>query len=236
MKHFIYLIITTMLVGIIHAQTITQNNIARKYYTPQAMPIKANTPTGFYDTPNESSDSELRGLVGITNKLNSDNTFGFATQFVGSLLGESINTDDNGNLYAIRPIKLETEFDEPETKNLQKCINNKCEQYDNENKLNITVMETSTSNPNGYTGPVLPYNVSIEGNSTGHKLNIQPLVNFKNATIALYNTTGKIIVLKANINGTNFSTNISEFAEGIYWLEICESDNVCIQKVWKKKE
>jgi len=226
-----------MLVGIMHAQTITSNKIVRKYNIHQAIPGKTIAKRGFYDTPiNTTSDSELLNTTGIPIKLNADNTYGFATEFVGSILGESINTDDQGNLYAIRPFKLETEFDDPDTELIQNCINNRCEQYHNENKINITVMETSTSKPSGYAGPVLPFNVSIEENPTGCVLNIQPTDNFKNASIKLYNSTGKIIIQKVNINGTNFVTNVAELAEGIYWLEICEADNVCIQKVWKKKE
>ena len=71
---------------------------------------------------------------------------------------------------------------------------------------------------------------------TGYALNIQPTANFKNASIILFNTTDKIIIQKVNINGINFMTNVAEFAEGIYWLEICEGDNVCIQKVRRKKD
>lgn len=165
MKHLIILIITTMLVGIIHAQTFTPNKIARKYNIHQAIISKTITPRVFYDTPiNTTSDSELLNITGIPNKLNADNTYGFATQFVGSILGELINIDDHGNLYAISPFKLETEFDDPDTELIKNCINNGCQQYHNQNKINITVKETSTSNPNGYAGPVLPYNVSIEEN------------------------------------------------------------------------
>lgn len=226
-----------MLVGIINAQTITPDKIARKYNIHQAIPSKTITSRGFYDAPiNTTSDSELLNTTGIPIKLNADNTYGFATQVVGSILGESINIDNHGDLYAIRPFKLETEFDGPDTELIQNCINNRCEQYHNENKINITVMETSTSNPNGYAGPVLPYNVSIEENLAGCVINIQPTANFKNASIILYNTTGKIIIQKVNINETNFMINVAEFAEGIYWLEICEGDNFCIQKVWRKKE
>ncbi len=230
MKHFISLIITTMLVGIIHAQTVTHNKKVRKYNISETMPVKANIPTGFYDTPlNENLGAELQSLTGTTNKLNSDNTFGFATQFVGSLLGESITTDNNGNLYAIRPVQLETEFDNLEVESIPNNIINKCEQI---NETQLTAMENSNLNPTGHFGPVLPYSVNVEENSTGYKLYILPSINFKNASIKLYHTTGKIIVQKNNINGANFSTHIPEFVQGIYWLEISESDHVCIQKVW----
>ncbi len=71
-------------------------------------------------------------------------------------------------------------------------------------------------------------------NPTNASLNIQSTKKLSNATIKLYNITGQIILQKTNLSGDNFTVDLSEYAKGIYILEISSSEGVERVKVVKE--
>lgn len=57
-------------------------------------------------------------------------------------------------------------------------------------------------------------------NPTNSQLTIQSSKKLSNATIKLYNITGQLIIQKTNVSGDNFIIDLSDYAKGIYILEI----------------
>ncbi|MDZ4756511.1 MAG: T9SS type A sorting domain-containing protein [Bacteroidota bacterium] len=57
----------------------------------------------------------------------------------------------------------------------------------------------------------------------------------QNATLKIYNITGQVVLYKNNISGDSFNTNISEFGEGIYLLELTDYNGSWFKKIVVKE-
>lgn len=75
---------------------------------------------------------------------------------------------------------------------------------------------------------------SIFPNPTNNQFTIQSNRKLLNATIKLYNITGQIIIQKTNLSGDNFVVDLSDYAKGIYILEIGGGEAVERVKVVKE--
>ncbi len=79
-----------------------------------------------------------------------------------------------------------------------------------------------------------PSSFDVFPNPTSGQITIQSSKKLFNATIKLYNITGQIFTQKANLSGDNFTVDLSEFAKGVYVLEISGAEGLERVKVVKE--
>jgi hypothetical protein len=75
--------------------------------------------------------------------------------------------------------------------------------------------------------------ISVFPNPTNGEIKVDLNYKISNATFRLVNVMGQTIFEKANISGSHFSFDISEQANGIYFLEVNEIENVSRTKLIK---
>ncbi|MFO0478492.1 MAG: S8 family serine peptidase, partial [Bacteroidota bacterium] len=94
--------------------------------------------------------------------------------------------------------------------------------------INISGTVTIT---NGLNEITYEKGISIYPNPANNKLNVSTITNFNNASISLYDVTGKLVMKKNNIDGQTQNIDISQYSSGLYFVEINQGGDILRRKV-----
>jgi len=76
--------------------------------------------------------------------------------------------------------------------------------------------------------------LSIYPNPVSGNLHIESLQGFRQASIRLLSVSGELVRECPDVNGSNFSLDLSQFANGLYYLEILAAEGKSIRKIIKQ--
>ncbi|MFO0477759.1 MAG: choice-of-anchor D domain-containing protein, partial [Bacteroidota bacterium] len=88
------------------------------------------------------------------------------------------------------------------------------------NPFSISISGTVTANTVGLNEINYVKGISIYPNPANNKLNVSTITNFNNASISLYDVTGKLVMKKSNIDGQTQTIDISQFCLLLYFVVI----------------
>lgn len=76
--------------------------------------------------------------------------------------------------------------------------------------------------------------INLYPNPTDANLNLKLSNNFKKSTVKIYSVTGQIVLEKNNLVGNEFTFDVSNFAKGIYMLQVSDGKSTFNSKFIKK--
>ena len=157
-------------------------------------------------------------------KLNFSGNFVWAKQLGGNSFnaGYSITIDIAGNIYTVGEFNGTSDFDEEAGVFYITVIGS----YD-------AFIHKMGQTPTGLLENNLQNNIVVFPNPTNGLVNFNFYNKTINASIKLFNMTGKTLIEKTNINENKFTIDISDEASGMYFLELNQSDNIIRVKVLK---
>jgi len=68
--------------------------------------------------------------------------------------------------------------------------------------------------------------ISVYPNPTNGLVTITTGAQIENATIKLINLSGQVLIQENNLTGSTFNLDLSEFSNGVYFVEISEGENI----------
>ena len=99
------------------------------------------------------------------------------------------------------------------------------------NPFSISISGTVTANTVGLNEINYVKGISIYPNPANNKLNVSTITNFNNASISLYDVTGKLVSKKNNIDGQTQTIDIRQYSSGLYFVEINQGGDILRRKV-----
>ncbi|MFO0479543.1 MAG: S8 family serine peptidase [Bacteroidota bacterium] len=97
--------------------------------------------------------------------------------------------------------------------------------------FSVNISGTVTANTVGLNEMTYEKGISIYPNPANNKLNVSTITNFNNASISLYDVTGKLVMKKNNIDGQTQNIDISQYSSGLYFVEINQGGDILRRKV-----